>query len=432
MPALLLAALCVVSLGARAAWLGAPCHTPCRSAADRVLIFDERYYVNAARVIAGIHPPRGAPYADAPLGSDPNSEHPPLAKLILAGSIELFGDGPLAWRLGSLVMGTLAIVGMFALTRAAGGGPWVAFAAAALMAFDNLMIVHGRIGTLDIYSLSAMLWAATAYLRGRPLLAGVLVGVGICTKFVAADLLIVLAIYEALRWARRRERSVLHLARVCTATGAAAAVCIGLLALLGRFAAPYSDTTHQLIGGGVFAEIRHIISYAASQTSPRGPAGIASYPWGWLVDYKPIVYLNINPARPAPGLYHVHPAVHFLGLISPPILLLALPALALAALRLAAWSRGPAVMPSPPGAAAPELPAIAVAWFAGTYLPFVVLSLLLARTTYLYYMVVVMPGMYLATAWLLPGLWHRRGLVGAWIGAVVIAALICYPLTPLP
>ena len=89
--------------------------------------------------------------------------------------------------------------------------------------------------------------------------------------------------------------------------------------------------------------LAHMLSYAAGQTSPHGPTGIASYPWEWLVDYKPIVYLNINPARPSPGWTHVHPAAHFLGMISPPILLLALPALVLVAAavagRPAGWPR---------------------------------------------------------------------------------------------
>src|SRR5689334_2273907 len=129
----LLCALVVVSLAARLAWLGEPCRSPCRSPTDHLLVFDEDYYVNAARVIAGIRPPNGAPYANAPLGVDANSEHPQLAKLVIAGGIELFGDGPLAWRLPSVLLGTIAILGMFALVRAAGGGPWLGLGAAALM-----------------------------------------------------------------------------------------------------------------------------------------------------------------------------------------------------------------------------------------------------------------------------------------------------------
>lgn len=422
LPALLLVVVCAISLAARAAWLGDPCHAPCRSAADHTLVFDERYYVNAARVIAGIRPPPGSPYADAPLGSDPNAEHPPLAKLIIAGSIELLGDGPLAWRLGSLVMGTLAILGMFALVRGAGGGPWVALAAAGLMAADNLMIVHGRIGTLDIYALAAMVWAGALYVRGRPLAAGVVTGIGICMKFVAAYVLLVFVLYELLVWLRSRDRPVARSLRVSSSIAVASGAFVGLMALLDRVAAPYNDATQAFVSGGPLGEIGHIISYAAAQTSPGGPTGIASYPWGWLVDFKPIIYLNINPARPAPGLYDIHPAVHFLGLISPPILLLALPALALAGREILA------ARPRPTD----ELPTVAVAWFAGTFLPFVFFSLALQRTSYLYYMLVVMPGMYIATAWLLPKVWRWRKLTILWIVAVGVAAVIAYPITPLP
>lgn len=422
LPVLLLVVVSLASLGARAVWLGAPCRAQCRSSDDHVLIFDERYYVNAARVIGGIHPPPGSPYADAPLGVDPNAEHTPLAKLVIAGSIELFGDGPLAWRLGSLVMGSLAILGMFALVRAAGGGRWLALAAAGLMAADNLMIVHGRIGTLDIYALAAMVWAAALYIRGSPLLAGLIVGVGICTKFVAAYVLIVLVLYEAALWLRHRDRPLPRVSRLLTCSVVATGVFIGLLAALDHVAAPYDAITHRLVGGGVFGEISHIINFAAGETSPNGPAGIASYPWGWLVDYKPIIYLNINPAQPAPGLYDIHPSVHFLGLISPPILLLGLPAVALAAIRTARW----------PFAADFELAAVSAAWFAGSFLPFVLFSLLLQRTSYLYYMLVVMPGMYAAVAWLLPRIWRRPRLMAVWIAAVFVAAVVAYPLTPLP
>jgi predicted membrane-bound dolichyl-phosphate-mannose-protein mannosyltransferase len=417
-----LAAVCVISLAARAAWLGEPCHAPCRTASDHVLIFDERYYVNAARVIAGIRPPAGSPYADALLGEDPNAEHPQLAKLVIAGSIELFGDGPLAWRLGSLVLGTLAILGTFALVRAAGGGRWPALAAAGLMAADNLMIVHGRIGTLDVYALAAMVWGAALYLRRRPLLAGVVIGVGLCAKLVVAYVLLALALVELLQWVGSRDRAAAAVRRLTGCGVAAAGVFIGLLAVLDRIARPYDDTARRLVSGGPFGHLGHMLSYAAHQTSPHGPQGIASYPWGWLVDYKPITYLNINPARPSPGLFDVHPAVHFLGLISPPILLVGLPALVLAA-RAAIRRR---ISPER------DLAILAVAWFAGTFVPFVVLSLVWSRTSYLYYMLIVMPGVYVAVAGLLPKTRRWPRLTAVWIVLVVAAAVVAYPFTPLP
>jgi predicted membrane-bound dolichyl-phosphate-mannose-protein mannosyltransferase len=205
LPVALIAALAVVSLGVRLAWIAAPCYQPCAGANAHLVIFDEDYYVNAARVIAGIRPPSGVPYAHAPLGTDPNAEHPPLAKLIMAGSIELFGNQPIAWRLGSLLLGTLAILGMYALVRAVGGSRWLALGAAALMAADNLFLVHGRIATLDVYALTAMIWGATLYLRRLPLTAGIVIGVGACAKEVTPYVLLVLAVLEAAGWVATRE-----------------------------------------------------------------------------------------------------------------------------------------------------------------------------------------------------------------------------------
>ena len=64
LPVVLLAVISVLSLGARVAWLGYPCKSPCTTANDHLLIFDEVYYVNAARVIAGIHPLARPPLLD--------------------------------------------------------------------------------------------------------------------------------------------------------------------------------------------------------------------------------------------------------------------------------------------------------------------------------------------------------------------------------
>jgi predicted membrane-bound dolichyl-phosphate-mannose-protein mannosyltransferase len=422
----LLAALLLVSLLARLAWIGEPCRSPCRSANDHVLVFDEAYYVNAARAIVGIRPPQGVPYANAPLHVDPNSEHPQLAKLLIAGGIELFGDGPLAWRLPSVLLALVAILGMYAMTRAAGGGPWVALGAAALMAADNLLLVHGRIGTLDIQVVAAMVWGGALYVRGRPLVAGIVIGIGACAKEVAPYALIALAVLEFLRWWRARDDARFRLARLGTCVGAAACAFLAVLAILDQIAPPYSPQTGKLVPNGPFGHVERILSYGTQQTSPHGPTGIASYPWDWLVDYKPITYLRVNPARPVPGLTQVHPAVHFLGMISPPILLLALPALVFTAWRVA----------RPPlralDASGDEVGVVGLAWFLGTFLPFVALSLIESRTSYLYYMAVVMPGIYLAVADLVRRIGPTRKLVIAWMVCVVAATIVMYPFTPLP
>ena len=68
----------------------------------------------------------------------------------------------------------------------------------------------------------------------------------------------------------------------------------------------------------------------------------------------------------------------------------------------------------------------------GTFLPFVVLSLVFSRTSYLYYMVVVMPAIYLAAADLVVRLRRYRKLLWLWAVLVVGAAVVMYPITPLP
>jgi hypothetical protein len=178
-----------------------------------------------------------------------------------------------------------------------------------------------------------------------------------------------------------------------------------------------------------------MVSYAAGQASPNGPQGIASYPWQWLFDFKPIVYLNVNPAEPAPGLYGIHPPVHFLGMVSPPIIAVGLVALLLGSVWVA---RG---IPGAPWGAQHDhralrspgpLMLVGLAWVIGTLGPFELLSAFWSRTSYLYYMVIVMPGIYLMAADLLARLRVRRGLLISYGVIVVAAAAVMYPFTPLP
>jgi hypothetical protein len=452
-PLVLLAILSLLSLGARSLLIDEPCTAPCTQPSDHVLVFDEAYYVNAARVIAGINPPAGSHYAGDPPGTDPNAEHPQLAKLVIAGSIELFGDGPFAWRLGSLVFGSLAILGLFVLVRAAGGSRWQALGAAALMACDNLLLVHGRIGTLDIYVAAMMIWGVALYIRGSPMLAGLALGVGACFKLVAPYAVLVLVLAEGLRLvagrraidSRREWRVWPALRRLALCVIPGAIVFFLLLWVMGTVATPFDDSTSTLITGGPFAHFSHMLTYAAHQTSPSGPKGIASYPWQWLYDEKVITYLRVNPSLPGAGLGAVRPPDHFLGVISPPEMVLAVPSTVFGAVSLIrARRRGsrterepdgePAVTGEPtPGLADGELAIVGIAWFVGTFLPFELLSLLDSRTSYLYYMVVVMPGLYVSIVYLVSRASRYRAtkvLAVLWGLAVVAAAVILFPFTP--
>jgi predicted membrane-bound dolichyl-phosphate-mannose-protein mannosyltransferase len=381
-PFALLALVSLLSLGARAWWLDHP---------SRALIFDEAYYVNAARVILGFHVPGGDHYAGSPAGLDPNQEHPPLGKLLIALGMRVFGDGALGWRILPLIFGCLAILAMFWVVRAAGGGAWLALGAAGLMAADNLSLVHGRIATLDVFVVVFMLAGAALYLRDRPVLAGALLGLGGCVKLVAPYALIALALLEAGRVLLRtrgtdlslRRRAVERLAPLATCAAVAMLVYLGVLYGLDHFWSAYHNP---------LVHTRAMFDYAAKLTSPHGPEGIASYPWQWLLNQEPINYYTVNTNVLSDGkVTATHPVVAFQGLMNPAIILLTLPALFLA-VHTARRDRD-------------DLSLLAVAWFLGTFIPFVVAAAPLGsfgnRISYLYYMVIVLPAVYLAVARLL-------------------------------
>jgi Dolichyl-phosphate-mannose-protein mannosyltransferase len=454
-PLLALAVVTVLSLAARGLLLGQPCQSPCNRADQHTLVFDEAYYVNAARVIAGLHPPSGSHYEASPLGTDPNAEHPQGAKLIMAAAIEIFGDGPFAWRIGSLIFGSLAILAMYALVRAAGGGRWSAVGAATLMACDNLLLVHGRIATLDIYALAPMIAGIALYLRGRWVAAGIMLAVADCFKEVSFYALLVLGLIELGRvvvaWRDPAPPEDWHwrpaLARLVATAFVSIGIFVGLLGIMGLIAKPYADAEGRLITGGPFDHLWHMITYGANLTSPHGPQGIASYPWQWLLDLKPITYLRINPSLPGQGLYAIHPVSAFFGMVSPPIMALAIPGVLFGIYRLLSRRRVPAAdgdgpAPAPDGdgpAPAPtrslgdvQLAILGPAWFIGTWLPFELQSALDRRTSYLYYMVVVMPGIYVAVTYLISLGWRRRQtwlrvLIGLWGVGVLVAVVLMYP-----
>jgi len=421
-PLVALVVILACSLAARVFDLEAPCSQPCRGADAHTLVFDESYYVNAARVIVGIHPPAGSPYHEAPLGYDANAEHPQLAKIVMAAGIELFGDGPAGWRLGSVLFGLVAIAALYALVLAAGGGGWLAAGAAGVMALDNLLLVHGRIGTLDIYAVALMLLAAVFYMRRRPVFAGLVLGVAACTKIVALYLIAAFVLME-LGWtlrARAGERAegaeawwrkpVLGLALL---VGATVVSLLTVLWLLDLTVPPWDPSTHRTFTDP-FSQLAHMLSTGLGLKAAGAP-GISSPPLRWLLDQRPIDYARVAVNTLVNGrIVASHAVVDFRGEINPFIIFLALPALGAAI--VAAWRE------------ADRVAAIGAAWCVGTFLPFLVASALANRVTYLFYMVIVMPGIYLVTARLFSGRQLSRAAALGWAIALVYGFVHLYPL----
>jgi predicted membrane-bound dolichyl-phosphate-mannose-protein mannosyltransferase len=111
------------------------------------IVFDEVHFVGQAR-----HYIHGEPFLDP---------HPPIAKLLIAAGIMLFGDHPVSWRIGNALLGTAMVPITYLLGRRIFGSRLAATLAAGLIAFDGFFIVDSRIGCIDIVYLT---FAAIAYL----------------------------------------------------------------------------------------------------------------------------------------------------------------------------------------------------------------------------------------------------------------------------
>ncbi|MCL2281269.1 MAG: glycosyltransferase family 39 protein, partial [Dehalococcoidia bacterium] len=139
------------------------------------LLFDEHHYItDARRILTGE-------------GTD-RTEHPPLAKLLIVGGVELFGDNQWGWRLPSVLISTVALIAFYDICRKLGTSHKTAFIATMLLGLDNLMFIHSGIAMLDIYLVAFTIFAFWSYLKGQRWwwLSAVFIGLAGLCKFSGA------------------------------------------------------------------------------------------------------------------------------------------------------------------------------------------------------------------------------------------------------
>lgn len=113
--------------------------------------FDEEHYVPAARALIELEFPR-------------NTEHPLVAKQIIAWGIQLFGDNPFGWRFMSTLAGTATVVGGFAFLLLLTGAVRTAVIGAILLMLNQTLYIQARIAMLDVFLGAFIVWALVAFL----------------------------------------------------------------------------------------------------------------------------------------------------------------------------------------------------------------------------------------------------------------------------
>jgi hypothetical protein len=451
-PLRVLVLVSVLSLVTRLAWITKP----------RVLLFDENYYVNAARRMLGIRLAAEQIYATSPAGLDPNFAHPPLGKLLISMGIRSFGDNPFGWRFASILFGSYAILALYWLARSAGFSSWVAVGASSLMAADTMFFIHGRIGTLEILVLTFMLVGCAVYLGGRPALAGLILGLGACVKLVGFFALLAIGVLELSKAIQRmsspelekfpilqRLRKALSgkISVLALTAGTALASYLGVLYLLDlRFTNFDNPVEHTIVmvtsiqDSGLDNSIVDIVTpralvepldpaLAAEAGPSPGPQPLIrqrdqtlylaphSAPWEWLANRKAISYYRSPTNRGEVrswsqfGLW-TSDAIHFNTLVNPAIIFLAIPALAYTS--YLGWRRRSDSWLLP------------LAWFVAIFGCFLVIYYVRPTAAgHIYYMVVVMPAVYLAVAQMF-STWNLAARLRPYYSAIVVAAFFLY------
>lgn len=96
-------------------------------------IFDElKYY-------------RGAALSYLQNQDDPNFEHPPLSKELIATGIRIFGDNPYGWRLPSLIFSLIGNIIIYFFLRDIFNRRLIGLLASLFLSFDFLYFIHARL-----------------------------------------------------------------------------------------------------------------------------------------------------------------------------------------------------------------------------------------------------------------------------------------------
>ena len=229
------------------------------------IILDEIHYIKDARSIID-------------KGVTERTEHPPLAKLLITGGIEMFGDNPWGWRVLPILFGMATVIIFYILCRKLNMSRTASSLAVFLLATENLFFLMSSLAMLDVYYVTFMMASFLLYIYGRYLTSGIAIALSALAKFNGALAGPVVGIHWLFS---KKGRSKWFMITVI----AAILLFFGLLPLLDMIITrspsgarnPIQQTLNalELTGGLTFANVDH----------PN-----AMPPWQWLYTYKPMPF----------------------------------------------------------------------------------------------------------------------------------------------
>lgn len=157
---------------------------------------------------SSLNVPNAAAFVKLGLLAPDNWWTPPLKHLTLFGSILLFGDDPVGWRLRSVLLGGLTVLLAFLLVREALLSQFTAWTTVVLLTLDPLSLLYARSTTEEVLAGALLVASLLVTLRAlRPIVAsgrsagglllaaGALFGLALSARWFAVIPLVVTALF---------------------------------------------------------------------------------------------------------------------------------------------------------------------------------------------------------------------------------------------
>ncbi len=252
------------------------------------LIFDEVYYVDAARDYLA--------YGVEVDGAKPEFiVHPPVGKWLIAAGIKVFGDDEFGWRISTAVAGTIAIILIGLIAQRLFRSQFLTIFATFLAAVDGLALVHSRTSLLDNFLTVLILAATYFFIRKNYIATAIFLGLALGTKWSAIYFLVIfgaVALYRAFTHHTGRDLVKPTLARI--ATFGLIPLSIYVTSWAGWFisdrgwAKDYSTNP-------IASFIHYHQQMLSFHTGLSEKHTYAANPWTWLIQSRPTSFFYQSP-----------------------------------------------------------------------------------------------------------------------------------------
>ncbi len=264
--------------------------------------FDEVYHAFTATTFLHNDPKGYEFWQTPPKGVAYEWTHPPLAKLMMAGGMVVFGENSFGWRISSVLAGTGVVAATGWLAHTLYKNKKLTLLAMALVSFDGLLLTMSRIAMNDMHFVFFGLLSLVFYIRFKrtsspkeAIFAAIMLGLSLASKWTALYIGAVIFVDYFF---------TLLFSKKIPFMSAALALLAGVVIIPSLYIASYSqfflqghtlkqwwDTTQQMWWYHTGLKATHTYQ---------------SKPWQWLLDLRP-VWMYVDYSQNAKGmLAHIY------------------------------------------------------------------------------------------------------------------------------